>query len=181
MAPSLGDRIVNIRCTNIPLGLRGTVVAIHPSTSCVEVVMDAEFIGGQNLNGLCKKGRGRLVKWSEVLSLSKVETVKIPHNQSRQENHSMQSKPAWKKPDDVNPEKKKGKSAPRKKQMYGKGNGVAPAADDGLAKLLQNAKVSATVKSPAAQAKVSENKDNGNLKDLIDKGRRFACSSTANA
>ena len=69
-APSLGDRIVNIRCTNMPLGLRGTVVSIHPSTSCVEVVMDAEFIGGQNLNGLCKKGRGRLVKWSEVLSLS---------------------------------------------------------------------------------------------------------------
>ena len=55
MAPSLGDRIVNIRCTNIPPGLRGTVVAIHPSTSCVEVVMDAEFIGGQNLNGCVRK------------------------------------------------------------------------------------------------------------------------------
>ena len=53
--------------------------------------------------------------------------------------------------------------------MQAKENGVAPAADDGLAKLLQNAKVSATVKSPAAQAKVSENKDNGNLKDLLTK------------
>ena len=98
--------------------------------------MDAEFIGGQNLNGLCKKGRGRLVKWSEVLSLSKVETVKIPMQQKPATKQTpVQSKPAWKKPDDVNPKKKKGKSVPQKNANAGKGNGVAPAADDGLAKL----------------------------------------------
>ena len=81
--PALGDRIVNIRCPFVPLGLRGTVVSIHPSTGCVEALFDSEFIGGQDLNGLCSRGRGRLVKWSEVLSLSKPENASIAKTKER--------------------------------------------------------------------------------------------------
>jgi 5'-3' exoribonuclease 1 len=169
-APSLGDRIVNIRCTNMPLGLRGTVVSIHPSTSCVEVVMDAEFIGGQNLNGLCKKGRGRLVKWSEVLSLSKVEVIKAPKPQPKVAKKApVAKKQAWKKPEAKKQQVGKKKKAPSKAKKKSTGvqkNGVAPAANDGLTQLLQNAKLSNNNNN--AQ-KSSENKDNGNLKALLTK------------
>ena len=36
-APRLGDRIVNLKATGVPFGLRGTVVAMHSSTGYVEV------------------------------------------------------------------------------------------------------------------------------------------------
>lgn len=52
------------------MGLGGTVVALHAETGCVEVVFDAEFVGGKNLGGLCSAGRGRLVEWSSLLNLS---------------------------------------------------------------------------------------------------------------
>lgn len=35
--PSLGDRIVNLTSTGVPIGLKGTVVSIHSNTGFVEV------------------------------------------------------------------------------------------------------------------------------------------------
>lgn len=37
LEPRLGDRIVNLTCTGVPFGLRGTVVTIHHATKFVEV------------------------------------------------------------------------------------------------------------------------------------------------
>lgn len=37
LEPRLGDRIVNLACPGVPLGLRGTVVTIHQATKYVEV------------------------------------------------------------------------------------------------------------------------------------------------
>ena len=97
--PKLGDRVVNLshrmvrlrfsHCTpraatttphgndecvcawlQVPMGLGGTVIALHAETGCVEVVFDTEFVGGKNLGGLCSAGRGRLVEWSTLLNLS---------------------------------------------------------------------------------------------------------------
>ena len=35
--PHLGERVVNVRCSGVPLGLRGTITAIHQHTAYVEV------------------------------------------------------------------------------------------------------------------------------------------------
>jgi hypothetical protein len=46
----LGDRVVNLGFTRAPLGMRGTVVSIFPTTGYVAVVFDEEFIGGKKLS-----------------------------------------------------------------------------------------------------------------------------------
>lgn len=69
--PILGDRVANLSYRQAPLGLRGTVVAIHAASGFVEVVFDAEFVGGGSLGGLCTVGRGALVPWSALLCLSR--------------------------------------------------------------------------------------------------------------
>jgi len=77
--PQLGDRIVNLAADGIPFGLRGTVVAIHEagSTGCVEVVMDAEFMGGNSLQGMCSKFRGKLCPWSRLLKVAPEDSKKV--------------------------------------------------------------------------------------------------------
>lgn len=71
LAPEVGDRIVNLCATGIPFGLRGTVVGIHSATTgCVEVVMDEEFVGGTNLQGLCSNFRGKLCVWAHVMRIT---------------------------------------------------------------------------------------------------------------
>ena len=52
VCPALGDRVVIIGGNDAPLGSLGFVVAIHPQTHRVELVMDKEVIGGTNLFGL---------------------------------------------------------------------------------------------------------------------------------
>ena len=69
--PLLGDRISNLSYRQAPIGLRGTVVAIHAASGFVEVVFDAEFVGGGSLGGMCTVGRGALVPWSALLCLSR--------------------------------------------------------------------------------------------------------------
>jgi hypothetical protein len=69
--PELGDRVVNLCANGIPFGVRGTVVGIHdPSSGCVEVVMDEEFVGGGNLQGSCSNFRGKLCVWSHLLKVN---------------------------------------------------------------------------------------------------------------
>jgi 5'-3' exoribonuclease 1 len=62
---------VNLSFQQAALGLRGTVVVVHPQSGFVEVVFDKEFIGGSTLGGLCSNGRGALIPWSSVLCISK--------------------------------------------------------------------------------------------------------------
>lgn len=70
-APELGDRIVNLCASGIPFGARGTVVGIHKATTgCVEVVMDEEFVGGTNLQGLSSNFRGKLAVWAHVMRIT---------------------------------------------------------------------------------------------------------------
>ena len=70
-APELGDRVVNLCASGIPFGARGTVVGIHEATTgCVEVVMDEEFVGGTNLQGLCSNFRGKLCVWAHLLRIT---------------------------------------------------------------------------------------------------------------
>jgi len=77
-APELGDRIVNLCASGIPFGARGTVVGIHEaSTGCVEVVMDEEFIGGTNLQGLCSNFRGKLCVWAHVMRITVEDSSKV--------------------------------------------------------------------------------------------------------
>eukprot|EP00934_Nitzschia_sp_Nitz4_P004528 Nitzschia sp. Nitz4//scaffold127_size64804//2701//7868//NITZ4_006172-RA/size64804-processed-gene-0.12-mRNA-1//1//CDS//3329534738//4518//frame0 len=69
-APVIGDRVVNLCATGVPFGAKGTVVAVHDqSTGCVEVVMDEEFIGGTNLQGMCSNFRGKLCAWNHLLRI----------------------------------------------------------------------------------------------------------------
>merc|ERR1719399_2666129 len=68
----LGDRVVNAKqAAGAPFGLRGTVVATHPTTGCVEVVFDRDFIGGTSLHGMCSNGRGRLITSSALRNISR--------------------------------------------------------------------------------------------------------------
>jgi hypothetical protein len=69
--PVLGDRVANISFRVAPLGLRGTVIAVHAATGFVEIIFDSEFVGGTSLNNLCSQGHGALVPWSALLCLSR--------------------------------------------------------------------------------------------------------------
>ncbi|ETV94821.1 hypothetical protein H310_11488 [Aphanomyces invadans] len=68
--PRLGDRVVNLSARGVPFGLRGTVVATHQATACVEVVFDTKFSGGTSLSGSCSPYRGKLVQWATLLVVS---------------------------------------------------------------------------------------------------------------
>ncbi len=68
--PELGDRVVNLVGLGVPFGLRGTVVALHKHSACVEVLFDEEFIGGTSLQGTCSPYRGKLLPWSAVLKVT---------------------------------------------------------------------------------------------------------------
>mmetsp|Transcript_24334 Transcript_24334/g.42450 ORF Transcript_24334/g.42450 Transcript_24334/m.42450 type:complete len:492 (+) Transcript_24334:415-1890(+) len=65
--PALGMRVCSLARIGVPFGLWGTVVAIHPHSACVEVVFDAEFLGGGPLGGLCAPHRGKLLPWAALL------------------------------------------------------------------------------------------------------------------
>lgn len=149
--PSLGDRVVNIRCPFVPLGLRGIVVAIHPTTGCVEVVFDAEFIGGKDLNGLCSRGRGRLLKWSELLSLTKPEKVKPPV--AIKAVHAEQGMPKKKQDgtENVKTQKVEKKSKKKKKnQSKQEANTEKLSGQENLANLLEKAGISVPAKNASS-------------------------------
>lgn len=70
MLAQLGDRVVNLGYTRAPLGLRGTVVAIYPSTAYVTVLFDEEFTGGSSLARTCNKKCCGVVRWEHLLPLA---------------------------------------------------------------------------------------------------------------
>ncbi|GAB9464525.1 5'-3' exoribonuclease 1 [Globisporangium polare] len=69
-APRLGDRIINISGRGIPFGHRGTVVATHVSSKCIEVLFDEKFTGGEPLYGTVSLDRGKIVPWNNVICVS---------------------------------------------------------------------------------------------------------------
>ncbi|RLN87800.1 hypothetical protein BBJ28_00010765 [Nothophytophthora sp. Chile5] len=69
-APRLGDRVINISARGVPFGHRGTVVATHVSSKCVEVLFDEGFTGGEALYGTMSLDRGKIVAWNNVLCVS---------------------------------------------------------------------------------------------------------------
>ncbi|KAL7680001.1 putative 5-3 exonuclease, 5'-3' exoribonuclease, xrn1, D1 domain, xrn1, helical [Plasmopara halstedii] len=84
-APNLGDRVINISARGVPFGHRGTVVATHVSSRCVEVLFDESFTGGEPLYGTLSLDRGKIVAWSNLLCVS------FP---SASHFHAMKHKPA---------------------------------------------------------------------------------------
>lgn len=52
IVPSIGDRAVITGGNDLPIGSYGFVLAVHPSSHRVELVMDRPFVGGTNLFGL---------------------------------------------------------------------------------------------------------------------------------
>ncbi|CAH0519704.1 unnamed protein product [Peronospora belbahrii] len=69
-APNLGDRVINISARGVPFGHRGTVVATHVSSKCVEVLFDESFTGGEALYGTVSLDRGKIVAWNSLLCVS---------------------------------------------------------------------------------------------------------------
>lgn len=69
-APRLGDRVINISARGVPFGHRGTVVATHVSSKCVEVLFDEGFTGGEALYGSMSLDRGKIVSWNTLLCVS---------------------------------------------------------------------------------------------------------------
>ncbi|OQS07005.1 5'-3' exoribonuclease 1 (ISS) [Thraustotheca clavata] len=69
-SPCLGDRVVNLSARTVPFGHRGTIIATHAVSGCVEVVFDATFSGGNSLHGHCAPYRGKLVPWTSLLLVS---------------------------------------------------------------------------------------------------------------
>uniref|UniRef100_M4BVC6 Uncharacterized protein n=1 Tax=Hyaloperonospora arabidopsidis (strain Emoy2) TaxID=559515 RepID=M4BVC6_HYAAE len=69
-SPILGDRVINISARGVPFGHRGTVVATHVSSKCVEVLFDEGFTGGEALYGTTSVDRGKIVAWNSLLCVS---------------------------------------------------------------------------------------------------------------
>ena len=69
--PVLGERVINIGGASVPFGLRGIVIALHPHSKCVEVVWETSIMGAHSLAGMCSNGRGTLLQWSKVISLTR--------------------------------------------------------------------------------------------------------------
>lgn len=82
--PRLGDRIINISARGVPFGHRGTVVATHVSSKCVEVLFDESFTGGEPLYGTTSRDRGKIVPWNNVLCVS-TPTSGLPQRQQHQQ------------------------------------------------------------------------------------------------
>ena len=68
--PELGDRIVNLSARGATFGARGTVIGMHNTKGCVDIVMDDEFLAGTTLQGNCSNFRGKLCLWDQVLKTS---------------------------------------------------------------------------------------------------------------
>ncbi|GMF28255.1 unnamed protein product [Phytophthora lilii] len=84
-APNLGDRVINISARGVPFGHRGTVVATHVSSRCVEVLFDESFTGGEALYGTTSLDRGKIVAWNNLLCVS------VPPG-SKPQNHNNRTK-----------------------------------------------------------------------------------------
>ncbi|KAG6618819.1 5'-3' exoribonuclease 1 [Phytophthora cinnamomi] len=84
-APNLGDRVINISARGVPFGHRGTVVATHVSSRCVEVLFDESFTGGEALFGTTSLDRGKIVAWNNLLCVS------VPPG-SKNHNHNSRTK-----------------------------------------------------------------------------------------
>ncbi|GMF56021.1 unnamed protein product [Phytophthora fragariaefolia] len=82
-APNLGDRVINISARGVPFGLRGTVVATHVSSRCVEVLFDESFTGGEGLYGTTSLDRGKIVAWNNLLCVSVPPGSKNQNRNSR--------------------------------------------------------------------------------------------------
>ncbi|KAA6417737.1 MAG: 5 -3 exoribonuclease 1, partial [Trebouxia sp. A1-2] len=66
----LGDRVACLKSTGSPpLGSRGTVVGVHEGA--VEVLFDADFIGGGDLQGRCQGRCGVMLPPADLLNLAK--------------------------------------------------------------------------------------------------------------
>ncbi|DBA92644.1 TPA: hypothetical protein ACH3X1_002861 [Trebouxia sp. C0004] len=66
----LGDRVACLKSTGSPpLGSRGTVVGVHEGA--VEVLFDADFIGGGDLQGRCQGRCGIMLPPADLLNLAK--------------------------------------------------------------------------------------------------------------
>jgi 5'-3' exoribonuclease 1 len=72
--PKLGDRVLNFGSALVPFGHVGTVVAIHPKTTMVNVMFDKPFVGGVSLWGIAP-GHGAILKWNCLLSLSRPQPI----------------------------------------------------------------------------------------------------------
>ena len=70
MPPELGDRVVNLSARGVPFGVRGTVIGLHNTKGCVDIVMDDEFLAGTTLQGNCTNFRGKLCLWDQVVKIS---------------------------------------------------------------------------------------------------------------
>ncbi|KAF1781193.1 5'-3' exoribonuclease [Phytophthora cactorum] len=67
------------------VGHRGTVVATHVSSRCVEVLFDESFTGGETLYGTTSLDRGKIVAWNNLLCVS------VPPG-SKKQSHNSRSK-----------------------------------------------------------------------------------------
>lgn len=98
-APHLGDRVINISARGVPFGHRGTVVATHVSSRCVEVLFDESFTGGEALYGTTSLDRGKIVAWNNLLCVSVPPGGKKPkRNSNRKQNGTAQQNGAKKAP-----------------------------------------------------------------------------------
>ena len=76
----LGDRVLSVRSdVSVPLGVRGTVVAVH-GKSC-EIVWDEEFMTGNSLNGRCHHLRGQTLPLTAFINLSKPKILQLSKRQ----------------------------------------------------------------------------------------------------
>jgi 5'-3' exoribonuclease 1 len=82
--PELGDRIVSCRSdSGVPLGLKGTIVAVHQS-KFAEIVFDSEFISANSLNNKISHLRGQTLPFSAFINFSRPKIL-VPKQQGEKE------------------------------------------------------------------------------------------------
>ena len=67
--PELGDRVVSLNARGVPFGARGTVIGVHNTKGCVDLVFDEEFLAGTSLQGTCSNFRGKLCMWDGLIKI----------------------------------------------------------------------------------------------------------------
>lgn len=91
---NIGDRVVNLKTTGnsfAPFAASGTVVGILGNKkeengiyeNKVEVLFDKPFIGGTNLGGRCKWGRGSIVDFDDIFNITLWKDVIVPRYSAR--------------------------------------------------------------------------------------------------
>jgi hypothetical protein len=83
--PILGEVVINVGGASVPFGTRGIIVTVHNESKCIEVIWENSVMGAHSLAGMCSNGRGTLVAWTKVISLTRPVVCDVDPQQNQRD------------------------------------------------------------------------------------------------